>query len=309
VMYGERVDGRPSMLLVLTILSAGLFGCSGASTPTQPIDHFYPRRFESPDWSSSGLLYEDRGVVCVQSSIGVVVDTGLVGIWRFDPNTNRRIRLLTTGSSPGWSPAGDSITFSSSGAICVADTTTLTIKAVTSPGNNYSPRWSTSGWLCWRQSAPSNGVWIARTDGSEARRLVPFGQDPDWHPDGDHIVYTHYAADGTRSWLCMISISTLQVDTILTSVGFIAAPRCRRTDGTILYTLGTALPTLKVLGSSCTTSQTGIFDPCWSPDGIAIAYLLHNSRSPSPEQGTIWQWQVCGAVPTQLVGSWPQQCP
>jgi len=64
------------------------------------------------------------------------------------------------------------------------------------------PAWSpTSEWIAFvhrgADTRQLESIEILRPDGSERRRIVAYGYEPDWSPDGERIVYS----DGFSTWV------------------------------------------------------------------------------------------------------------
>jgi len=102
-------------------------------------------------------------------------------------------------SEPDWSPDGTRLVHIrrlgpyGQSDLFVMDTTGHAAVRLTSDGQeDRGPVWSPDGqWIAWSVGtfAPTNDLWIMRSDGTGARMLTT-GGDLSWSPDSRQIVYT-----------------------------------------------------------------------------------------------------------------------
>lgn len=129
----------------------------------------------------------------------------------------RRLRRVTNNRFsdyyPSWSPDGDRILFVSNrdgdDELYLMDARGLNVRQLTrNRAQDTTPQWSPDGrfiaFTSDRQRAGEPEIWVMRSDGSDARRLVstvnhPTWQDaqysPTWSPDGRRLIFSMAVAD------------------------------------------------------------------------------------------------------------------
>jgi TolB protein len=119
---------------------------------------------------------------------------GQPDVWLVRPS-GRDAHRLVPGSSPAWSPNGRWVAYDKPGGIwAVHPDGTGRRRIIT--GKVDSLKWSPDGrriaYTSWAHR--SSEIYVARADGSHARRLTRNAVDdfdPSWSPDGRRILYTH----------------------------------------------------------------------------------------------------------------------
>jgi Tol biopolymer transport system component len=72
------------------------------------------------------------------------------------------------------------------------------VQLTNSPSAETSPAWSPNGRLiAYRSTRDGGGLFVATTEGSEERRISPFGDHPQWSPDGSQLLFTWRVGEGT----------------------------------------------------------------------------------------------------------------
>lgn len=233
---------RRSLLLLL--LAAAVLGLPGLA--------FTARAAETPpapdDAAIAYALSGERG-----SEIALVRADG-TGRRLLTHATNRRISSY----GPAWSPDGKTIAFSRTDRpggeeaetdIWLVNADGTGLRQVTRmPGEEYSPRFSPSGdKLAFTGWAPSGSdvitsIYVLDLASGVVERVTSRGddEDPDWSPDGRHIVFARNTY----------------------GVG-------RDADQVVLRDLATRKETV--------VSRSG-YAPSWSPDGGLIAFLSTRDR-------------------------------
>ena len=149
----------------------------------------------SPAWSPDG-----RAIAFASVRSGFLTE-----LWLMKPDGSRQRRVgRVNGEYPDWSPDGKRIVFDH---LTVASSD-WNIWVVNADGSGARPlvawrgskeqgaSWSPDGaWIAFQSDRGSSDglprVWIARSDGSQARRLTGrVGERPTWSPDGTSIAFT-----------------------------------------------------------------------------------------------------------------------
>lgn len=191
------------------------------------------------------------------------------------------VTKLTTSANwseaPAWSPAGDLVAFLSADAdpvrtglyVVRPDGTNLRQLTAVPTGSarsvfHASPRFSPDGRsLVYTVARPGKDVpggyrgevkalYIAAVDGSNPRQITPWGinpDDPDWSPDGKHIVF----------------------ETVIDHLGHTNRLMMVDPDGSNLHQLTTDHGTTGI-GSFGALRIDQSFNPVWSPDGTTILF-------------------------------------
>ncbi len=157
------------------------------------------RRVTAEQRPSSGLCWHPSGRSLI---VSMARGSEVGSLWRFPVNGGAPERLAEAGLSP-MSPAtalpGGRLAF----VVRLSDTNLWRAPArggeavaiTSSTALDTSPQISPDGqWIAWRStSSGTNEVWVARSDGREARQLTqaggPITGSPRWSPDGTRVVY------------------------------------------------------------------------------------------------------------------------
>jgi Tol biopolymer transport system component len=233
------------------------------------------------------------------------------GYWLsdIDGSSMRRVRASYFGS-PAWSPGGEWLAFDNGAQIwkirftgkCF-DESTLT--QLTTVGRNFLPDWSPDGqWIAYDRSLADEsgpaGIWIMRADGSEKQHIAG-GRHPDWHPEGNSLIYYGLYSEIYRVNLDnpsqVVKLTSLNENDIYattnrhpkyspdgTRIAFTSQPLNGIINIWIMNADGSDLRQLTTDGA------TEWFD--WSPDGRKIIYTKYQSTSWTYCNGTLWTVDV-----------------
>jgi Tol biopolymer transport system component len=149
----------------------------------------------SPAWSPDGR----------RIAFASVRSGSLTELWVMKPDgTGQRRVGRVNGEYPDWSPDGEQIVFDH----LTFATSDWDIWVINANGSDATPliawrgsneqgaSWSPDGaWIAFQSDRGSSDglphVWIARADGSNARRLTSrVGERPSWSPDGTRVLFT-----------------------------------------------------------------------------------------------------------------------
>jgi Tol biopolymer transport system component len=224
------------------------------------------RRVTAEQRPTSGLCWHPSGRSLI---VSMARGSEVGSLWQFPLDGGTPQRLAEAGLSP-LSPAaalhGGRLAFvvrlsdtnlwraPSSGGEAMAITSSTAL--------DTSPQISPDGqWIAWRStSSGTNEVWVARSDGSEARQLTqaggPVTGSPRWSPDGTQIVFESRTAGNADLFVIPLA-------------GGAARPL-------------TSEPSSEVL-------------PSWSPDGTSIYFASDRSG-----QWQVWRMPASGGAAVQV---------
>ena len=131
---------------------------------------------------------------------------GAYAIWIIDPDGGGLVDISEHGAGawrdPDWSADGRIVHLRFLSGVFgeelfVMDSTGANAQRLTyNESNDRFPTWSPDGgWIAWQADT---GVWLIRADGSEPRLLAAGGTTPAWSPDGERLVFSAPAPDGSR---------------------------------------------------------------------------------------------------------------
>ncbi len=143
---------------------------------------------------------DSRLITWQQTTVAGTNDRRVVEVWvaNVDGSEPRRLARLVGGTFSGWLPDGERLLVSGReregdesffGVYRVSDESlTVIARAARLRGGTLSPE---GGWVLYQVTFSGDpardGVWVARTDGSEARRLAMFGAYR-WRVEGELLV-------------------------------------------------------------------------------------------------------------------------
>ena len=224
------------------------------------------RRVTAEQRPNSGLCWHPSGrSVIVSMARGAEVGS----LWRFPVDGGAPERLAEAGLAP-MSPAtalpGGRLAF----VVRLSDTNLWRAPAVggeataitSSTALDTSPQISPDGqWIAWRStSSGTNEVWVARSNGSEARQLTqaggPMTGSPRWSPDGTRIVFESRTAGNADLFV---------------------------------------IPVTGGAARALTTEPSNEVLPSWSPDGTAIYFASDRSG-----QWQVWRMPPGGGTAIQV---------
>jgi len=116
-----------------------------------------------------------------------------------DPIAQRRLWQLSSAGrldgEPGWSPDGQSITYSSDrdGSFKIWTQRVSggsPVQVTSGPDRDWQPSWSPDGrHIAFRSQRDGGGIFVVPIAGGGARRLAGFGYQPAWSPDGSQLLF------------------------------------------------------------------------------------------------------------------------
>lgn len=167
--------------------------------------------------------------------LAMALEDGGRGLFRQSIETDRRERIETGSAADAyarWSPAGGAIAFESGRDgnpeiyhhdLTSGIATRLTDNSMLDEWPSFSPDGTHIAWASGDEE--QKHLWVMKADGTEKRQLTDslmFGDAyPEWSPDGEQILLTARANDGSALYLVDVAMGTA------TAVGRGAAPTWR----------------------------------------------------------------------------------
>lgn len=327
----QTLDIRGTTLMVagLLVLSGMLLtGCDSNAPeeedcyrpwPTEP-DICTPYAFfhTDPAWNP-----KSNQIIYIRSIIEE--GQGHVGLYIYDLIAAEE-RLVVNGatdmSSQAWNPDGEWITFGFFGTLYKVRPDGTDLTQLTFERQRFRPAWSPDGqWIAYDDatvSAPDQGTWIMRPDGSENHWLSQVnGTFQAWHPNGDRVLTIRQIP----SFEYRIFINYIDPETPRDTLNPYPSHNpdwagirnaSFSPDGShILYemahrfVLDRNIWAMNINGSSIhRLTTTGGAMPAWSPDGSTIAYANIYWR-----EQVIWLMDANGSNKRRMGPIAPSFCP
>jgi Tol biopolymer transport system component/DNA-binding winged helix-turn-helix (wHTH) protein len=236
-------------------------------------------------------------------ALGLLIAVGAVALLALryrapagSDSTAGSLRRFSTGSQsysfPSISPDGRTVAYSSdvTGAMEIytaAFTAGSREIALTSDGgHNMNAEWSPDGqWIAYH-SRKKGGIWIVPSGGGTARRVVDFGSQPAWMPDGRSLVFTSDAGGmAAQSLLWSVDLNggePRQVTKLGAPRGGHSKPAISPSGKLIAFTvahghISTEVWTKSLDGDGGTKLGEGT-RPRFSPDGGAVYWIARTSQ-------------------------------
>jgi eukaryotic-like serine/threonine-protein kinase len=303
VRYQTASDLRAELKLLQRNLDSGATNSASAPNATSPV----ARRNSIPFLAKASLL------VLALAAISMAVIS--IGVWiRFpqgnisgpnwaDAKTTKVTDLAGAEIFPNLAPDGKSLIYASRisgnwdiyskriGAKKAENLTESSLEDDTQPAFSFNGKR-----IAFRSSREGGGIFIMTETGESPKKLVGFGYNPAWSPDGKEIVCTENSVEGnsrtlnpSRMWVVNTTTGESRVLTAGDAVQASWSPNNKRIaywsvqDGsqrdiwTISPNGGEAVPV--------TQDAFLDFNPVWSPDG-GYLYFISNRK------GTFSIWRV-----------------
>lgn len=226
-------------------------------------------------------------------------------------------RYLGDGYGPSWSPTGSRLAFGRGAEVDCSTFTTWRSQVLIgdslgrSPqplgiADSSNPTFSPDGSrIAFERSAsfdpqtcegqPSS-LWVANTDGAEAREIVPASEspsDPEWSPDGGSLVFSSYREQDRG--LFIVNPDGTDIRRLVSGDASAASwsPDGRKLvfqgedDLMVVNADGTGLTRL-----SKTAAAVRELEPVWAPDGRSVAYTVFTDY----EQSDVYMTDLNGQV-------------
>ncbi len=231
------------------------------------------------------------------------------GFWLINSDgTDQRRILPYTLTTPSWSPDGKWIAFSKGGQICIMpfDGFQFDTAAIVRLTNGGFPVWNNEG---DKIAYHNNGIWIYDLLSGESQSVARHGNNPNWHPFSNTLIYITTAINGDSLWSYDFSSESRNTVKFISSPNYDSRYFSYSPDGnyiTFISTLyngeGIQLFMINSDGSDFKNlTEDGCVGYSWSPDD-KIVYVNYNciSNRIDEEKGTLWVMDSDGNNKTQL---------
>ena len=175
-------DGPDTDIFTIAPDGSGLTNLTAAS----------PTADRNPFWSADGT----------RIAFTSERDGGDHDVWYMNADGTGATEVLANGfdeRTPTWSPDGTKLTFSSNMTgdyevwVIDADGSGLT-QLTFNPGEDSTPAFSPDGTtIAFTRQAGPRQIWTMNPDGSGQSLVTSPGDDPDWAPDGSHLLFFELA--------------------------------------------------------------------------------------------------------------------
>jgi dipeptidyl aminopeptidase/acylaminoacyl peptidase len=276
---------------------------------------------ESYAWSRDGSAFV---VSFIRAALGDSPWYGRNGLYVMVPTGANLSPLLTTGTSPDWSPDGQQIAYTTSlahGTRIMLGRSDGSGEVALIPGTteDSNPQWSPDGRrIAWRRDAPfCSEIWVADADGAHASRLdLPVGACSfAWSPDGKQLAVNAYLGINKPSGIWLVNSDGTGARPFTPNCT--AAPACTgpyasgavwSPDGSQVAYVQSGVPSIVIAAkngsgsttldvpASCCTAPTSL---AWSPDGQWLAFETTGAED-GPYVGRIGMIAATGGAPTLL---------
>ena len=210
------------------------------------------------------------------------------GLFRIQLDGSGRRLLALDANDPEWSPGGRRLAFAGRGGIWVARADGSGRRRVTSAprrGLDDEPSWTPDGrrivfhrrWERNEELDLTVDLYVLDLRTGRVERLTQTPDDwefdPDWSPDGRHVVFSRGDGDGADDGLFLLNVSSGRT-TRLARGALLATPRWspRRTTDRLRRRLRNRRHRTGRTGRRTLVRQRSVSALSWSPDGSRIAY-------------------------------------
>ena len=210
------------------------------------------------------------------------------GLFRIQLDGSGRRLLALDANDPEWSPGGRRLAFAGRGGIWVARADGSGRRRVTSAprrGLDDEPSWTPDGrrivfhreWERNEELDLTVDLYVLDLRTGRVERLTQTPDDwefdPDWSPDGRHVVFSRGDGDGADDGLFLLNVSSGRT-TRLARGALLATPRWSPDGRRIAYAAGSGIVVIGRDGQGRRTlvRQRSVSALSWSPDGSRIAY-------------------------------------